>query len=129
MTLPISEDDSKYIDSSINGITVEHYLSNLTVVENLMLAIRFSNRTAVEVVDAEAKVDLSEFKLTPQEAQKLQTILKRLNDKLAQSLEKQCSAVSIVSEVRASEQGEPNAVPVTPLDNPIKSQVKGISPI
>jgi hypothetical protein len=77
--------------------------SKLAVVENLMLAVRFSNRVAVEVVEAEAKVDLSEFDLTPQELEKFSTIIKRLNNAMAESLQKSCSAVSIISELRASD--------------------------
>ncbi|HEY9666314.1 MAG TPA: hypothetical protein V6C91_05885 [Coleofasciculaceae cyanobacterium] len=76
-------------------------LENLAVVESLMLAVRFSNRAAVEVVQAEAKVNLAEFDLTPQELEKLSTIIKRLNEAMAESLQKRCSAVSIVSELRA----------------------------
>jgi hypothetical protein len=76
--------------------------SNLAVVENIMIAVRFSNRTAVEVVEAEAKVDLSDFELTPPEVQKLKVILKKLNEKLAESLQKRCSAVSIISELRSN---------------------------
>jgi hypothetical protein len=77
--------------------------NNLAVVENLMIAVRFSNRTTVEVIEAEAKVDLAEFDLTPQEVQKLGTILRRLNDELAESLQKRCSAVSIISALQPTE--------------------------
>jgi hypothetical protein len=65
--------------------------------------VRFSNRSAVEVVEAEAKVDLAEFDLTQQEIDKFRTIIKKLNDSLAESLQKRCSAVSIVSELRPSD--------------------------
>lgn len=65
-----------------------------------MLAVRLSNRAAVEVVEAEAKVNLAEFDLTPEELEKFSTIIKRLNDAMAESLQKRCSAVSIVSELR-----------------------------
>ncbi len=76
---------------------------NLAVVENFLIAVRFSNRSAVEVVEAEAKVELAEFEMTPQEVQKLGKIIKRLNASLAESLQKRCSAVSIVSELRMSD--------------------------
>lgn len=76
---------------------------NLAVIEHFLIAVRFSNRAAVEVVEAEAKVDLSEFELTPQEVQKLKAIVKRLNNELAKSLEKSCSAVSITSDLRPLE--------------------------
>jgi hypothetical protein len=77
--------------------------SKLAVVENLLIAVRFSNRSAVEVVEAEAKVDLAEFDLTQQEIDKFRTIIKKLNDSLVESLQKRCSAVSIVSELRPSD--------------------------
>jgi hypothetical protein len=77
--------------------------NKVAVVENLMLAVRLSNRVSVEIVEAEAKVDLTEFDLTPQELEKLGTIIKRLNNAMAESLQKQCSAVSIVSELRQSD--------------------------
>ncbi len=77
--------------------------SNFAVVENLMLAVRFSNRVSVEIVEAEAKVDLAEFELTPQELEKLGIIIKKLNNALAESLQKRCSAVSIISELRSSD--------------------------
>lgn len=74
--------------------------NNLAVVENFLIAVRFSNRAAVEVVEAEAKVDLTEFELSSHEIQNLEEIIKRLNVELAASLEKSCSAVSITSELR-----------------------------
>jgi hypothetical protein len=74
--------------------------NNLLVVENLLIAIRYSNRSAVEVLQAEAKVDLAEFDLTDREIQKLGMIIKKLNYAVAESLQKSCSAVSIVSELR-----------------------------
>lgn len=77
--------------------------SKLAVVENFLIAVRFSNRSAVEVVEAEAKVDLVEFELTQQETDKFRAIIKRLNESLAESLQKSCSAVSIVSELRPSD--------------------------
>jgi hypothetical protein len=76
---------------------------NLAVIEHFLIAVRFSNRAAVEVVQAEAKVDLAEFELTPQEVQKLRAIVKMLNNELAKSLERSCSAVSITSELRPFE--------------------------
>ena len=57
--------------------------SKLAVVENLLIAVRLSNRSAVEVVEAEAKVDLAEFELTQEEVDKFRTIIKKLNDSLA----------------------------------------------
>lgn len=74
--------------------------NHVAVVESLMLAVRFSNRAAVEVVEAEAKVDLSDFDLTPREIEKLGEIIKVLNKAMADSLQKRCSAVAIVSELR-----------------------------
>lgn len=82
--------------------------NHLTLVENLAIAVRFSNRATVEVVTAEAIVDLAEFELAPQEVKKLKIILQRLNKELAQSLEKHCSAVSLTSEIRPKSTTEPN---------------------
>lgn len=93
--------------SYANGIKVNNS-SHLTLVENLAIAVRFSNRASVEVVTAEATVDLAEFELAPQEVQKLKIILQRLNKQLAQSLEKYCSAVSLTSEIRPTITAQPN---------------------
>jgi hypothetical protein len=90
------------VNARRKGMNVEP-ASKLAVVENLLIAVRLSNRSAVEVVEAEAKVDLAEFELTQEEVDKFRTIIKKLNDSLAESLKKRCSAVSIVSELRATE--------------------------
>ncbi len=92
-------DNYERTESCANGIKVNHS-NHLTLVENLAIAVRFSNRATVEVVTAEAIVDLAEFELAPQEIQKLTVILQRLNKELAHSLEKHCSAVSLTSEIR-----------------------------
>jgi len=74
---------------------------NLVAAEELLIAVQCSNQSDIEIVKAEAYVNLAKFNLTPQEVQKFQLILKELNAKLAESLQQRCPAVSVFSEVRS----------------------------
>ncbi|MDP8964788.1 MAG: hypothetical protein M3O33_12560 [Cyanobacteriota bacterium] len=72
----------------------------LVAIEDLLIAVQFSNESEVELVQGEALIDLSEFNLTPQEVQKFQQILRKLNSELAKSLQKAHPATSVISEIR-----------------------------
>ncbi len=74
---------------------------SLIAAEEILIAVQCSNQTDVELIQAEAYVDLTKFDLTPQEFQKFQLILKELNIKLAESLQARCLAASVFSEVRS----------------------------
>jgi hypothetical protein len=73
----------------------------LVAIEDLLIAVQFSNGTEVELVQGEAIIDLSEFNLTPQEVHKFQQILRKLNSELAKSLQKAHPATSVISEIRS----------------------------
>lgn len=76
-------------------------LSNLVAVEDLLIAVQCPNQDDIQIIQAEAAVNLDKFNLTPQEIYKFQLILKELNSELAKSLEEQHPAVSVISEIRS----------------------------
>ena len=82
-------------------MSLETSSDNLVVVEDLLIAVQFSASDDVEIIHAEATVDLQKFALTPEELHKFKLIFKGLNTKLAESLQENCPAVSVISELRS----------------------------
>ena len=80
---------------------MERYLEKLVAVESLLIAVEISESDEVVLVDAEAVLDLTEFDLTPQEAEKFNKIFKKMNVSLAESFQKRFPASSVISEIRS----------------------------
>ena len=80
---------------------MERYLDKLVAVESLLIAVEISESDEVVLVDAEAVLDLTEFNLTPQEVEKFDKILKKINVSLAESFQKRFPATSVISEIRS----------------------------
>ena len=80
---------------------MERYLEKLVAVESLLIAVEISEGDEVVLVDAEAVLDLTEFDLTPQEAEKFNKIFKKMNVSLAESFQKRFPASSVISEIRS----------------------------
>jgi len=59
--------------------------NNLMAVEDLLIAIHIAETNEIVIVKGEATVDLAKYNLTPQEVEKFNSILKRINFKLAES--------------------------------------------
>jgi hypothetical protein len=76
---------------------------NLIAVEELLIAIEISNTDELVIVQGEARIDLAEFNLTPQEIEKFDKIFKKMNITLAESFQTQFPAVSVISEIRQKE--------------------------
>ncbi|MBZ8179461.1 hypothetical protein [Oscillatoria salina] len=74
--------------------------NDLAIVEDLVIAVKLTHPGEVEIVEASAAVDLAEFDLTPEELKKLKAIFQKLNNRLYESLQKTCPAVSVISEIR-----------------------------
>jgi len=87
-------------------VSSETSSDNLVVVEDLLIAVQFSASDDVELIHAEATVDLHKFALTPEELHKFKLIFKELNAKLAESFQENCPAVSVNSEIRSKLGGD-----------------------
>jgi hypothetical protein len=82
-------------------VTLETSSNNFVAVEDLLIAVQFSASDDVELIHAEATVDLQKFALTPEELHKFKLIFKELNTKLSESFQENCPAVSVNSEIRS----------------------------
>jgi len=94
------------VQGSVIRVSLETSSDNLVVVEDLLIAVQFSASEDVELIHAEATVDLQKFALTPKELHKFKLIFKELNAKLAESFQENCPAVSVNSEIRSKLGGD-----------------------
>lgn len=75
----------------------------LVLVEDFLLAISCGDNDQPEVVQTTVKIDLEEFKLTEEEADKLKKIIKKLNCHLSDAFSQVCSAASVISDIYLKE--------------------------
>ncbi|OKH34389.1 hypothetical protein NIES2101_39085 [Calothrix sp. HK-06] len=78
---------------------MKNHSKDLVALEEILLAVQIVNSDNIGIVDVKATLDLDEFDLTPEEVDKFQKIFRRLNNKLAESLQKQHPACSVISEI------------------------------
>lgn len=82
---------------------MKNHSKDLVVVEEILLAVQILNSDNIAIVDASASLDLDEFDLTPEQIKKFQKIFRKLNHQLAESLQKQHPACSVISEILLKE--------------------------
>lgn len=75
--------------------------NELLIVGQVLLAVQCSRQEEPEIVETSVQVDLTEFQLTQQEAEKLEKILKRVNFALTDAFSEVCLAASVTSDVIA----------------------------
>lgn len=71
------------------------------LVEEFFMAVECSKQGEPEIIHTTINIDLSEFNFTPQELEKLQKLLRKLNIALTDVFSEVLPAASILTELRS----------------------------